>query len=210
MKKHLERSDDGLLKNWFDRLKTLIETNGVSPANIYNIDDTSFQIGEGNRPIWVFALNGSPHVPEVPRSRPWCEWITAIDCVAADGWKSEPCLVIQGDHYLDEWFQEEGYSDQAVFHFTSSGRVTPNAALEWLQEFHEQIKDRVEEGQSRILLHRGESHFLSFNFLKSCDEHSIIPFCFPAKMGHLVQPFDGKPFEPYKRWWAPQLRTLKR
>jgi hypothetical protein len=197
-KKRVEASDLGLLKDWFARLEASIA--GVSPTNIYNFDETIFQIGEGNRPVWSFCRADEPPPVYDGPSR-YCEWITTLECVSADGWKGEPYLVIQGDHHLEEWFQVKGLSENAVLNLSPSGRVTDNAAYDWVQEFHNQTKDRVEEGQNRVLLFRGEAPFLTFNFLQFCDEHSIVPLCFPAKMGHLMQPFDAKPLEPFRQWW---------
>jgi hypothetical protein len=198
-KKRLEKSDLSLLKEWFARLEASIE--GASPANIYNFDETIFQIGEGNRPVYLWCFgNGPPPKMEQQQTR-YCEWITTIECMSADGWVGEPYLVIQGESHLDEWFQVKGYSDEAVLNLSPSGRVTDNAAYDWVQEFHNQTKGRVEEGQKRVLIFRGEAQFLTFNFLEFCDKNSIIPFCFPSKMGHLMQPFDCKALEPFREWW---------
>lgn len=205
-KQRLQMSDMPTLVAWFQSLETT--TAGIAPANIYNFDETTFAIGEGQKTVWMFSIGPPEPIDYNELPRRYCEWVTAVECVAADGWKADPYLVIQGSHHLEEWFEQPGYSDEAVLNLTPTGRVTPNAALNWLQAFHEQTKDRVEEGQSRLLLFRGEPHFLTLKFIKFCDEPSIILFCFPSKMGHLMQPFDGKAFESYKEWWTRKVREF--
>jgi hypothetical protein len=197
-KKCLFPSDLSTLQHWFDRLEALI--TGVSPTNIYNFDETIFQIGRGNRDVYVFASSHAA-IPHVTPDRPYCEWITTIECIAADGWAAAPYIVIQGDYYLEEWFEVEGLSNETTFNHTPNGRITEKVAWEWIQFFHRQTKDRAADGQSRLVLFKGQPQHLTFNFLQFCEEHRIILLCFPPNIGHLVQPFDGKPFLPYKEYW---------
>lgn len=202
-KKHLDSSDLGTLQRWYDRLEALII--GVSPANIYNFDETNFRIGEGMRPrMVVTAYPGR----DVFASRTYSEWITTIECIAADGWAADPYIVVQGEYYLEEWFEVEGTPEGSVFNLSPNGRITEKAAWGWIQFFHRQTKDRVADGQPRLLLFKGQPHYLTFNFLQFCKQHLIIPFCFPPNIGHLMQPFDGKHFQNYKQYWRRKIYLL--
>ena len=86
----------------------------------------------------------------------------------------------------------------------SSGRVNERAACQWIECFHRQTKDRTADGRSRLLLFRGQPQYLSYKFLQFCEQHEIIAFFFPPNIGHLMQPFDGKPFRDYKQYWRSQ------
>lgn len=197
-KTRLDPSDRDKLQHWFDRLKSLID--GVSPANIYNFDETIFRIGEGTGPRWYVTARDNDSPPPF-FDRTWTEWITTIECIAADGWAADPYIVFQGDYYLEDWFEVEGIPDQYTFNTNPSGRITEKAASEWIQIFHRQTKDRVQDNQPRILLFRGLPQYLGFNFLQFCEQHQIIPVCFPPHIGHLMQPFDDKAFRSYKQYW---------
>ncbi|KAJ5356218.1 hypothetical protein N7517_010827 [Penicillium concentricum] len=146
----------------------------VSTENIYNFDDTIFQIGQGKKPRMVVTRGADPFV------------------------------VIQGDHYFDEWLTYEGTPDEAVFMMNSSGQVDELAACEWLESFHRQTEDRAADGQPKLVLFRSQPQYLSFKFLNFCEQHKILPFSFPPNIGHLIQPFDGKPFQCYKQYWRSQ------
>ncbi|KAJ5496777.1 hypothetical protein N7463_008764 [Penicillium fimorum] len=178
-KKRLDASDQETLELWYERLRAVIAN--VSPENIYNFGDTIFQIGEGMKP------------------RTYCEWITTIEFIAADGWVAGPLTVVQGHSYFEHWFSSEGTRGRALFMMSPSGRVGEQACMQM-----DRTKDRAPDGQPRLLLFRGQPQYLSFKFLDFCEQHKIIPFSFPPNIGHLMQPFDGNPFQDYKQYWKSQ------
>ena len=45
------------------------------------------------------------------------------------------------------------------------------------------------------------SSHLIFDFVNYCQNHRIIPWCFPSKLTHRLQPLDGKPFQAYKHYY---------
>ena len=45
------------------------------------------------------------------------------------------------------------------------------------------------------------SSHLSFDFVNYCQNHRIIPWCFPSKLTRRLQPLDGKPFQEYKHYY---------
>jgi hypothetical protein len=202
-KKRLEEDDVPILKEWFTHLGSTIA--GVSPANIYNFDESIFQIGNGTRPVMVITRYPD-RLQDLPRQ--YCEWVTAIECLAADGWKSEPYIAMQA-YLLEDFFEVDGLPDTTVFNATLTGRITDDAAYDWVQRFHKQTKERVGEGEKRVLLFRGEPHFLTFKFIRFCDENGLVPLCFPAKMGHLIQPFGGNLAESFKKWWKKETLSLE-
>lgn len=81
--------------------------------------------------------------------RTYCEWINTIECIAADGWAADPFILIQGDHYFDEWLTYERTPDGTGFMLNPGGRVSEKAACEWIGSFHRQTKDRTADGHPR-------------------------------------------------------------
>ncbi|KAJ5952186.1 uncharacterized protein N7479_010599 [Penicillium vulpinum] len=197
-KKCLDASDQEILENFYGRLEAVIA--GASPENIYNFDDTIFQIGQGKKLYKVVTSASRVHAPY--QTRTYCEWITTIECIAADGWAADPFTIFQGYSYYEEWLSYKGPHGGALFMNTLSGRVNEQAACKWIEFFHHQTKDRAADGQPRLLLFRGQPQYLSFKFLQFCEQHKIISFSFPPNIGHLMQPFDGKPFQDYKKYWG--------
>ncbi|CEJ58917.1 hypothetical protein PMG11_07559 [Penicillium brasilianum] len=101
---------------------------------------------------------------------------------------------IEGEQ-LDYRYVIDDIPDFTELHESPKGRLTEELALGWLERFH-----RVADGESRLLLFKGQPLFLTFNFLRFCEEHRIIPFCFPHNVAHLMQPSDLKHFSIYKKY----------
>ncbi|KAJ5558524.1 hypothetical protein N7535_008739 [Penicillium sp. DV-2018c] len=194
-KRRIDASDQETLEHWFERLKAL--TAEVPPANLYNFSDTLFQIGLGEKPIKVICFGGS--IPPCRTTRLYCEWMSTIECIAADGWVADPCIVTQGPLY-EEWLEYLRDGDAYLFP-TDGGRVTETVACGWIKFFHKKTQDRVTDGQPRIMLFPGQPQYLCWKFLQFCDQHNIILFRFPPNIGHLLQPFNCKTFDHYKGWW---------
>ncbi|KAJ5492272.1 hypothetical protein N7453_010369 [Penicillium expansum] len=81
--------------------------------------------------------------------RTYCEWINTSECIAADGWAADPFILIQGDHYFDEWLTYERTPDGTGFMLNPGGRVSEKAACECIGSFHRQTKDRTADGHPR-------------------------------------------------------------
>ena len=75
-------------------------------------------------------------------------------------------------------------------------------AFQWLQHFDQHTKDRlVRRGDYRLLSMDNHPSHIGFDFINYCQNHRIIPWCFPPKLTHLLQPLDGKPFQQYKHYY---------
>jgi hypothetical protein len=84
--KRIQTEDAGLLGNWYNQLANVVKKD--TPARlVYNFDECGFRPGEG-RPRKVIGSRSVPNLAESERG----ENITAIECVAADGWQ------------MDSWF----------------------------------------------------------------------------------------------------------
>jgi hypothetical protein len=74
-------------------------------------------------------------------------------------------------------------------------------AYDWLHFFQESTKDRIWQGEYRLLLMDGHSSHKTHEFLQFCNEHCIIAYCFPSHITHLLQLLDGQPFQVYKQYY---------
>ncbi|KAF7183831.1 hypothetical protein CNMCM7691_004253 [Aspergillus felis] len=172
--KRIQAEDAGLLAHWYTQLANVVKD---TPARlVYNFDECGFQPGEGKSRKVIGtkittkgkgkALKAIPDLAEAERG----ENITAIECVAADGWQMDPWFI----------FKDE-------------------LAVQWLQSFVKATNERTKKGEKRILIFDGHGSHLTVEFLQICEDNGIIPFGFLPHTTHLCQPLDGKPFLSYKQ-----------
>lgn len=76
------------LRDWFDELKEVMA--GIPPKNIYNFDETGFQLGEGKAQLVVTANPGRARQGVAVDGTN--ESLTSIECVSADGTVIPPYL----------------------------------------------------------------------------------------------------------------------
>ncbi len=69
--------------------------------------------------------------------------------------------------------------------------------LQWLYHFNQYSTQR-QAGAWRLLILDGYGLHCTLEFITYCDQHRIVPLCFPPHATHLMQPLDVVVFEPYK------------
>ena len=81
--------DPKLIKAWFARVQETIEKNGILMEDIYNMDETGFQMGVASTAKVVCGSETKQsHAKALqPGNR---EWVTAIVAVNAAGWSPPP------------------------------------------------------------------------------------------------------------------------
>ncbi|KAJ5544037.1 hypothetical protein N7513_003311 [Penicillium frequentans] len=112
---------------------------------IYNWDETSFQIGQGlNQNVH------STHQTANMTTGDQGENVTGIECISADGWVIFPWILIKGSVRLEDWYDlSDSYR---IIHLTPNGWTDNETAYRWLCSFHEPTKTRVKRGRPRLLL----------------------------------------------------------
>jgi DDE superfamily endonuclease. len=89
---------------WFHKLGGEIEALKVGPSNIYNVDETGFQLGQGqSQKIVTEFPDRTKHVPAGGIG----ETVTAIECIAADGWIMPPMILFAGTVHLENWYRDQ-------------------------------------------------------------------------------------------------------
>ncbi|KAJ5544105.1 transcriptional regulator family: Centromere protein B DNA-binding region [Penicillium frequentans] len=194
-KNRLESEDISHLTTWFEHVGGWLE--GISPKNIYNFDETGFQVGQTRSQKVVTRYRySSEKLASVDRG----QIVTSIECVAADGWSMVPYLIFKGRTHMEDWFRDNPALDQRYnIQVSPTGWLSDLIALEWLHIFHESTKNRVGINGKRVLFFDGHGSHLTFGFLDFCDQNRIIPISFRPHTSHFAQPLDQKPFLSLKQ-----------
>jgi hypothetical protein len=95
--------DPAIISPYFERVRKTIESYGIPDDDIYNFDETGFQMGVASTAKVVTRADrhGRPVVVQ-PGNR---EWSTVIDCVNALGWSLPPMIILQGKVHLSTWYE---------------------------------------------------------------------------------------------------------
>jgi hypothetical protein len=199
-KKRLQSEDISLLTAWFERLEPYVAR--ILPKNIYNFDESGFQLGQG-KPQNVVTT----HPERAARGNSTSEIsesLTVIECITADGFVIPPYFVFKGEYHLERWYQSADLPDDYRIATSPKGFTSDQLAFDWIQHFHTHTKDRVKKGEQRLLLMDGHGSHLTYDFIQFCEQLSIVPFCFIPHTTHITQPLDGQPFQVYKHYFRSQ------
>ncbi|KAJ8234279.1 hypothetical protein LV156_004505 [Aspergillus fumigatus] len=156
---------------------------------VYNFDECGFQPGEG-KSRKVISSKGSK-VPDLAESERG-ENITAIECVAADGWQMDPWFIFKGNGiFMESWFNEsEALPPDTTIATSPNGWISDELAVQWLQSFINATNERTKKGEKQILIFDGHGSHLTVKFLQLCEDNGVIPFRFLPHTTHLCQPLD--------------------
>jgi hypothetical protein len=80
---------------------------------------------------------------------------------------------------------------------TETGYLNNVLALQWIQLFNKLTKDSA-KGTHRMLLCDQFGSYLTYEFVKYCEDHNIILFFLLPHSSHLLQPLDVGVFSAYK------------
>jgi hypothetical protein len=75
-------------------LDILIKQHKLRPKNIYNFDESGFMLGEGKKQNIITA---NPSASEYIATGDRGQSLTAIECIAADGWVMSPFFLFAGE-----------------------------------------------------------------------------------------------------------------
>lgn len=121
----------------------------ISIKNIYNFDETGFQLGQG-RPQNV--ITRYQYSAQKVAAQDWGQIITSIECIAAVGWVMVPYLILKGQTHIEDWFRDNPALQQNYnIQISPNGWSSDLIALEWIHLFHENTKNRVGTNGKRAL-----------------------------------------------------------
>lgn len=194
-KARIDSADLANLALWFRNVSQVFEKHEIQPAEIYNWDETGYQIGQGKKQKVVSTRTHSVVATSGP-----AESITGIECIAADSWSMLPWFLPKGTNQIEEWFTDTTMSNFRIKP-TPSGYIDDITAFEWLCCFQEATKTRVKKDRPRVLFMDNHVSHATIEFTTFCNKHFIIPIWFLPHTTHFAQPLDGEPFQCLKHFF---------
>jgi len=196
--------DPEIVSAWFQRVQNTIESKGILDCDIYNFDETGFQMGVAST-AKVVTRSDRRNRPVVvqPGNR---EWTTVIECINTTGWALDPMIIFEGKLHISTWYEDSLLPTTWRIAVSENGWTTDELTLEWLQlVFEPQTRTRT-VGRYRLLILDGHGSHMTPEFDKFCKENSILIECMPPHSSHLHQPLDVGCFSVLKRIYGDLVR----
>jgi hypothetical protein len=192
-----KNEDPETIRAWFQRVQRTIQEFGILEQDIYNFDETGFQMGiiATAKVITRAETRGRPTLIQ-PGNR---EWVTALETIRADGTTIPPMIIFAGKVHQSTWYDEKQLPINWVIGLSETGWTNDALGMIWLREvFDKHTRDRT-IGRYRLLILDGHGSHLTPEFHCFCEDNSIILLCLPPHSSHLLQPLDVGCFSVLKR-----------
>nr|POF13587.1 hypothetical protein CFP56_02610 [Quercus suber] len=190
-----EAHDPANIEAWHVALQALIEDQRIRPHEIYNFDETGFQIGIGGTK-WILSMD--------TKRRAWSpsetnrKHVTVVEAVNAARGVIPPMFIASGLIIQERWF--EGLTEgDSLLGVIDSGYINDQLALEWIKHF-ERCTRSADKPRTRLLICDNYGSHCFFEFLRYAKEHDIVVFGLPPHTSHFLQLLDVVLFQPYKHY----------
>ncbi|OWT42563.1 DDE superfamily endonuclease domain-containing protein [Pochonia chlamydosporia 170] len=189
------------VNQYFQRLREIIETHGITPEDIWNMDETGFQLGVGKDQL-IVTKRERAHYLAIPTNR---ESATAIEAISAAGRHCPGFLIMTGSKHMARWYAESvGLDEDTALGVSETGYSNDELSLEWIRHFDKHTASTA-KGLKRLLILDGHGSHHTKEFIEYCDNHHIIPFGLPSHLTHILQPLDVCVLQPLKHYHAKAL-----
>ena len=197
--------DPEVIRGWFLLVRNTIAKYGIADEDIYNFDETGFQMGVISTAKVVTAAEKARTDLIQPGNR---EWVTVIESINSAGWILPPMVVFKGKMNQRSWYQDIPHSWKVGV--SENGWTTDEIGLKWLKTlFGPYTQDRT-TGKYRLLILDGHGSHVTAEFDQYCADHLIIVLCMPPHSSHLLQPLDVSCFSVLKRSYGSRVQEQMR
>ena len=201
-----------ILSKWMDEYTGLRDQYPYKEANIYNMDETGYAIGSTqSTQVLVFVDNGGEGDVMRNGQRRKAgkavkahlgrqEWVTAIECVSADGRALPPFMIFKGEApFSKRWIPKDVDTTNWQWWTSYSGWTNDLLATEWLVETFQHLTAPADRDERRLLIVDGHGSHVTSKFIGFCMRNAIDVLVLPPHSSHITQPLDVGVFGPLKR-----------
>lgn len=128
----------------------------ILDADIYNFDETGFQMGVASTAKVITGAERSRRPVSVQPGN--CNWITAINCICADGQCLPPVIIFEGKLHESAWYDAEvvPLPGDWVIGVSENGWTNNILGLTWLRNVSEKHTAHRTKGVYRLLILDGQ------------------------------------------------------
>jgi hypothetical protein len=144
--------DPGVIRSWFDRLQTQLDTYNIKPENFYTSGEIGFRIGEGDTAAEITTYRVSKQVDGTVLR----ESMTIVECLSVACNVIPPFIILANIAHLDDWKHDiqPGWKPA----FSLNGFASDELAMEWLHRFDMSTCDRPRNQHRHLLVNNFGIH----------------------------------------------------
>ena len=181
-----------VVQHYSDMVEALIEKLGLTPDNIWNMDETGCSMNQNK--LYTYCRRGRRQVYASTAANR--EHVSIVSAVSASG------------EYLPEFFIFKGKNDfdalkdanpDADFKMSEKGYMTDEVWPFWCKHFIDCLPPKEERGYVLLVMDGYGSHCSRSAMLEIFLEHKIICLGLPAHTSSSLQPLDVGIFGPFKK-----------
>jgi DDE superfamily endonuclease/Tc5 transposase DNA-binding domain len=189
--KRLTALDPTIIERFFSEFERLRSEYSVEIDDIYNMDETGFQLSQTTANFVVYdpAL-GRPIAPAPEGNH---QWATIIECVGINR-AIKPYLIFIGKALEDHMFLKTEELPDIIWAFSPKGWIDNELAVDWLRRVF--VPKTSKQGRHSILILDNHNSHIIGEFQYCCLKHDIHPLYLPTHASHKLQPLDVGPFSP--------------
>jgi hypothetical protein len=174
---------------------------GIQDEDIYNFDETGFQIGVTSSEKVLVPKDTIAAYSADPENK---ELITSVETIGYSGWKVPPMIIFAGAYHLRRHFKNDLDGD-ILFARSDTGYSNDKLGVRYLEHF-KYFTEKHCIGKYRMLLFDGHGSHLTQEFIDFCWDHHIRPFQLPPHTTHLLQPLHVGVFQSLKHNFKKEVR----
>ena len=192
------------LTKWFEDLQRVIEEYGIELKDIYNLDESGFAMGDIEASQRIINATIRQSFQAKPGRQ---EWVTALECICADGSSLPPLIIFKGENLSRQWIpQDVPYNWR--FGCNTNGWTSNKHGLQYLCDVFEPSTREKANGKWRLLICDGHDSHITAAWIAHCMKNNIILMILPPHSSHLTQPLDVGVFGPLKTHMAAAIEPI--
>ena len=199
--------DRGQIEGWFRLVRNTIAKYGILQEDIYNFDETGFQMGviSTSKVVTCSERRGRPRTKQ-PGNR---EWVILIHAINACGWVLPAFVIFEAKLHQASWYRIPGLPSKWKIAVSENGWTTDEIGVEWIRHFEEYTISRT-KGRYRLLVLNRYGSYYTAQFEEFYYNHSIITLYILPYLSHILQSLDVGCFSPLKTAYSHQIEGLIR
>ena len=194
-----------IIQNWFCLIQNTIAKYDIMYENIYNFNETDFQI-RIIKTVKVITKLEKVDCLVITQLENW-EWVTAIKAINLYNWALLLMVIFAGKVHQSIWYKDNLISNDWMIAVSENGWTNDILETTWFYMVFHSYTQAHTVSQYWLLILDGHGSHETPKFDHFCTEHLIIVLCISSHLSHLLQPLDVGCFAPLKRLYRKQVEV---